>query len=50
MLRNKDGVMKMITDNALMSLISSVEYRDSCCFSKGHLMNSGKVQATVKRS
>jgi hypothetical protein len=34
LLRNKDGVTKMIADNGLVSLISSVEYKDSCYFSK----------------
>jgi hypothetical protein len=45
MLRNQDGVMKMITDNGLVSLFrSSVEYIDSRCFINmiGHLTSRKK--------
>ena len=34
MLRNKVGIKKMIEDNGLVSLIPSVEYRDSYCSSE----------------
>jgi hypothetical protein len=34
MLRNKDGVIKVITDNGLVSFISPVDCSDSCCHSK----------------
>jgi hypothetical protein len=35
MLRNKDGVMKMIVDNGLVFSISSVEYREFLLFQPG---------------
>ncbi len=50
MLRNKVGIKKMITDNGLVSLIPSVEYRDPCCSSEYGIRWIRKVQVNIKRS